>query len=108
MLLYIFCLILCLSKIYLISFAIALSLLKHTFIKSGHRSPWGSFYEYQSACNESLNSKVCSTLLDDVGNLCRCTGYRPIIEGYRTFTKVWFGYLRNRPCLVCIHQVMGN
>ncbi|XP_031784418.1 xanthine dehydrogenase isoform X1 [Nasonia vitripennis] len=23
------------------------------------------------------------------GNLCRCTGYRPIIEGLRTFTKEW-------------------
>ncbi|XP_065173829.1 xanthine dehydrogenase-like [Atheta coriaria] len=23
------------------------------------------------------------------GNLCRCTGYRPIIDGYKTFTEEW-------------------
>ncbi|XP_078351392.1 xanthine dehydrogenase/oxidase-like [Oculina patagonica] len=33
------------------------------------------------------------------GNLCRCTGYRPIIEGFKTFTKECCGKGINGCCL---------
>lgn len=34
------------------------------------------------------------------GNLCRCTGYRPIIDGYRTFTKEFKCEMGDKCCKV--------
>ncbi|KAJ8673551.1 hypothetical protein QAD02_004813 [Eretmocerus hayati] len=43
------------------------------------------------------------------GNLCRCTGYRPIIEGLRTFTKEWEeSRLSNDDCQEKMPCAMGD
>ncbi|XP_046388160.1 xanthine dehydrogenase-like [Ischnura elegans] len=51
-----------------------------------------SMYALLRAC--SADGKTRKPSIKDLevafqGNLCRCTGYRPIIEGFRTLTEEW-------------------
>ncbi|XP_065173530.1 xanthine dehydrogenase-like [Atheta coriaria] len=45
-----------------------------------------SMYTLLRNCNKPKMDDLDVTFQ---GNLCRCTGYRPIIEGYKTFTEDW-------------------
>uniref|UniRef100_A0A8C8SUX6 Xanthine dehydrogenase/oxidase n=1 Tax=Pelusios castaneus TaxID=367368 RepID=A0A8C8SUX6_9SAUR len=45
-----------------------------------------SMYTLLRNCPEPKIEEIEETFQ---GNLCRCTGYRPILEGYRTFAKDW-------------------
>lgn len=42
------------------------------------------------------------------GNLCRCTGYRPILEGFKTFTKECCGKGVNGCCVTVNQNGMAN
>ncbi|XP_071746954.1 xanthine dehydrogenase [Lepeophtheirus salmonis] len=43
---------------------------------------------YRNSCNPDIHD--IETYLQ--GNLCRCTGYRPILEGFKIFTEDWTKY----------------
>ena len=44
---------------------------------------------FEGESSAKLHTNPCKQLLHTLsGNLCRCTGYRPILEGYKTFSKV--------------------
>lgn len=48
---------------------------------------------------QKLEYKDIETSLQ--GNLCRCTGYRPIIEGFKTFTEGWIRSYTNSKINSC-------
>ena len=42
------------------------------------------------------------------GNLCRCTGYRAILQGYETFTEKWVNSVGNGSCGGCPGAMNGG
>lgn len=63
-----------------------------------------------------IRPDVSTQIITFSGNLCRCTGYRPILEGYKTFTVVrrhpWRRFifaitLLMTVCLCVFHQEGG-
>lgn len=57
-----------------------------------------SMYALLRSCNGMPSMRQLEIAFQ--GNLCRCTGYRPIIEGYRTFSKEFQCAMGDQCCKV--------